>query len=184
MLIGLMGYGGCGKSTAARYLESRHDFVAPHIGKPLKEMIGTFLIHVGYKPYEVSSYIDGSNKRTVLPELGCTATQLQQWLGTEWGRNCVGPDTWLNIWKSRVTQHLQSGKNVLSESVRFANEADWIRAQGGFIVLIERRGVGPLEGGHTSEILPATPDYVVYNDADTEYLYAALNRMMDDFNGR
>src|SRR5688500_863790 len=98
MIIGFIGYGGSGKSTATSYLRNRHGWVTPHIGWPLKRMAHVLLDECGYSPEEAHSYIDGDKKRDVIPFLGKSGTELQQYLGTEFGRRLIREDLWLDLW--------------------------------------------------------------------------------------
>jgi hypothetical protein len=179
MIVGLMGYAGAGKSTVARHLCEAHGFVAPHIARPLKLMLGTLLDEIGYDEATIARYIDGDLKRSVIPELGITATEAQQTLGTEWGRNCVRADFWLSLWLAKADFLVASGSRVVQESVRYANEAEALRARGAILIEVRRPGVGPLSG-HSSERLPAEPDHVLLNDADLSAIKAGAARLLSD----
>ncbi len=121
MIIGLQGYGGAGKSTVADYLTQEHGFARRHIKEPLAQMAEVLLVYAGI-PYEKTGHwLDGDLKRAPIPELGGrSATEIQQFLGTEFGREFIDPDLWLNIWTRWA--RAQDG-DVVQESVRFANEA-------------------------------------------------------------
>jgi len=80
-IIGLMGYAGAGKSAVARILCDEHGFVSPHIGRPLKRMLGALLDEIGYDAATIARYIDGDLKRSIIPELGVTSTEAA-WLPT------------------------------------------------------------------------------------------------------
>jgi len=162
-IIGLMGYAGAGKSEIARILCDEYGFVSPHIGRPLKRMLGALLDEIGYDAETIARYVDGDLKRSVIPELGVTSTEAQQTLGTEWGRECVRPDLWLSLWLAKADRLVANGGRVVQESVRFANEAEALRARGAIIVEVQRPGVGP-HSDHPSERLPAEPDLVIVND--------------------
>ncbi|MFC7399609.1 deoxynucleotide monophosphate kinase [Chelatococcus sp. GCM10030263] len=177
MIIGLMGYAGAGKSTVARHLCAAHGFVAPHIGRPLKRMLGALLDEIGYDAATIARYVDGDLKRSVIPELGITATEAQQTLGTEWGRDCVGRDFWLSLWLAKADRIVAAGGNVVQESVRFANEVEALRARGAMLIEVRRPGVGPLSG-HTSEEIPAEPDHVLLNDSAVEALHGRSEELL------
>ena len=171
MIIGLQGYAGSGKSTVADYLATKHDFARQHIKEPLAQMAEVLLVYAGIPYEQTGHYLDGDLKRTPLPELGGrTATEIQQFLGTEFGREFIHPDLWLDIWSAWAAGH----ERVVQESVRFANEA----GRCDVIWEIRRPGYEALNG-HVSEALPATADVVLVNDGDIEGLYgrvdAALN---------
>lgn len=163
MLIGLMGYGGVGKSTVARLLCEHHGFVAPHIGAPMKGMLGALLRNIGYDATAVASYLDGPLKRSLIPELGVTATEALQTIETEWGRNCIRQDLWLSLWLAKADAILAAGGRVVQESVRFSDEALAIRERGGVLIELWRPSFGPLSE-HVSEVLPAAADVRIVND--------------------
>lgn len=163
-LIGLMGYGGTGKTSVANILRDRYGFAGPHIKAPLRAMAVELLRHMAIGDGMIDRYLDGDLKRETIPGIGRSGTEIQQFLGTEFGREFCAPDLWLNCWCSAADRILGDGGRVVQESVRFANEADAIRARGGLIVEVRRPGVGPLAGGHKSESLPTTPDAVIRND--------------------
>ena len=69
-----------------------------------------------------------------------------QTLGTEWGRNMIGPDVWVRLTMHRVDDLLASGVNVIIDDVRFDNEAEAIRERDGQIVTLSR-GPTPATAG-------------------------------------
>lgn len=167
MIIGLQGYAGSGKSTVAQYLVERHGFARRHIKQPIADMVASLLVdsvQMGFDD-DVSRYLDGDLKRTPIPELGGrTATEIQQFLGTEFGREFIDPDLWLNIWHRWATA--QPG-HVVQESVRFANEAERCDV----VWEIRREGYGA-HNGHVSEGLPCeTPRAVLLNSGSVDALH-------------
>lgn len=177
MIIGLMGYGGAGKSEVARILRERHGFVTPHIKTPMSEMLRTLLRHVGHDDASCHRYIDGDLKRAVIPELGVTSTYAQQTLGTEWGRRCIRDSLWLDLWCRVVDPVLDACGRVALESCRFPNEAQAIRTRGGLLVEVRRPGVGALSG-HESESIPAEADLVLDNAGSLEDLTRSVSRLL------
>lgn len=161
-VVGLMGFGGSGKSEVAKALAGM-GFTRTHIKDPLRAMCAALLDKSGYSPAEIDSYLDGDLKREVIPSLRRTGTEIQQYLGTEFGRDFCYSGLWLDLWLSRARSILGDGGKVVQESVRFPNEAKAIRALGGLVVRVERPGVGPLSD-HVSELPPAEPDFVIYNN--------------------
>lgn len=172
LIIGLQGYAGSGKSTVADYLATRYGFARRHIKQTLADMFDALLKSVGYVEFERRDIIDGAMKRDPIPELGGrTSTEIQQFLGTEFGREFIHPDLWVNIWKRWADAELG---HVVHESCRFENEADACDA----IWEIRRPGVGALSG-HASEALPVEyPDEVIENDGDIAALRDKIDRIM------
>jgi hypothetical protein len=171
MIIGLQGYAGSGKSTVADYLAKRHGFARRHIKEPIAEMASVLLGSVGMSPASIHACLDGSLKRTPIAALGNrTPTEIQQFLGTEFGRNFIHPDLWLDIWSAWAAQH----PLVVQESVRFANEAERCDV----IWEVRRPGYEALNA-HVSEALPAEPDVVLDNSGGPEGLYAQIDREIE-----
>lgn len=178
-VIGLMGYGGAGKSEVAKALEVEHGFSRLHIKAPLRTMAASLLDSAGYSPDEIDAYLDGDLKRATIPELRRSGTEIQQFLGTEFGREFCYHDLWLDLWLLRARGIIATGGRVVQESVRFANEASAIRTMGGVLVRVERPGVGPLSG-HASEHPPAEPDFVINNNGDIGQLRMKIAALIRD----
>lgn len=178
-VVGLMGYGGVGKSEVAKILEEQYGFERPHIKQPLRDMAAVLVRACGFSDHEVDRYLDGDLKRDPIPGLGGrSGTEIQQFLGTEFGREFIDPDLWLSLWCRKIDGHLSRGaKGVVSESVRFKNEATAIRVRGGIIVLIERDGYGPIND-HKSESFPVDPDVVIDNSYDIPTLAKQVSVFM------
>lgn len=167
-VIGLMGYGGSGKSEVAKYLAGV-GYVRTHIKTPLRNMAASLLADLGYSQLEVDAYLDGELKRETIPKLHRSGTEIQQFLGTEFGRDFCYPGLWLDMWCEAAGEHLANGRKVVQESVRFPNEAAAVRALGGVVLRVERPGVGPLSG-HASEEPPCKPDHIIYNNGTVDDL--------------
>lgn len=173
MIIGLQGYAGSGKSTCAQYLVERHGFARRHIKAPIADMTRVLLQNAYEMPLiDTYDYIDGHWKREPLVALGGrSATEIQQFLGTEFGREFIHPDLWLDIWSKWAAS--QPGR-VVQESVRFANEAE--RCD---VIWEIRRPGFEAHNGHVSEGLPCqTPDAIVENNGDLEKLYADIDWLL------
>lgn len=168
MIIGLQGYAGSGKSTVAAYLVERHGFARRHIKDPIRNMARELMLDAGVDGWLTERYLDGDLKREPINALGGrSATEIQQFLGTEFGREFIDPDLWLNIWHRWAMA--QPG-HVVQESVRFANEAERCDV----VWEIRREGYGA-HNGHVSEGLPcAEPDAVLVNSGSVEELYARV----------
>jgi len=176
-LIGLMGYAGAGKSEVKKRLVERHGFVGPHIKEPLRAMCSALLDEMGFDAVKIDRCLDGDLKREVIPELRRSGTEIQQFIGTEFGRSFCYPDLWLDLWLAKADGVLSRGGRVVQESVRYTNEADSIRARGGIIVLVERPGVGRLNS-HSSENLPTTPDAVLDNSGSIADLHDFVDALV------
>jgi len=79
------------------------------------------------------------------------------------------PEHWITHAKSAMR-----GRPCVFTDVRFANEADFIRAEGGIIVRVLREGLEV--GNHESEAgqLAIRSDQSIINDGSIEHLHAQL----------
>ncbi len=129
-----------GKSTVASYL-TEHGFYTVPFARPIKLMVRTFLIQLGYGPTEIDHYLD-AGKNDVIDGIRTMPRQLMQTLATEWGRQCVHPQVWLMCWERLAQQKLELGISVVCDDVRFPNEAALIRRLGGEVWHLSRPGTG------------------------------------------
>lgn len=195
--IGISGLAGSGKTTLASYIEANFGYRRRHIAEPLRAMLAELLRWNRVPDNLIPRYLTGDLKETVIPELGVTSRQAQITLGTEWGRELIGPDLWANTWARSV----QPGERVMNDSVRFPNEEAAIRELGGFTILVVRPGTEPAAfkwgrlgrflwrrlglwwGVHDSERIDRLkPDVTIANDRTIEELCYRLDQVMNDRN--
>jgi hypothetical protein len=112
-----------------------------------------------------------------------------QSLGTEWGRNTVQPDFWVNIAQGKL-ERLLGDRRVASDTpqilavyddVRFQNEADMIRSYGGLIIDVQRpltKTTSDTTTNHASEQQQIEHDLVLLNDGTEEGLLDLLAEML------
>lgn len=185
-IIGLCGLAGAGKSTVARHLADKHGYVLVPFAGPFKAMARAF----GLTQREMAGDLKEAPCETLC---GKTPRQFMQWLGTEFGREMIGPEIWVNAWRRGIEQanidaiadmcDADARALVVSDDVRFANEAAAVRALGGVVLRIERPGAGSASGaGHASEGFAGMPDAIIHNTADEQALRdrvdATLARML------
>lgn len=166
-IIALSGPTGSGKSTAAAFLQDKGYTLVKFAG-PLKAMCRA----VGL----TDEHIEGDLKERPLDWLqGKSPRQFMQLLGTEFGRDCIGPHFWVGLWERAVLDVLDQGGRVVCDDCRFANEADAVRKLGGVVVRLVGRG--GLAGGHASESMDWEPDHYIQNDMSREVLYSSLHQV-------
>ncbi len=137
ILIGLSGKKYSGKTTAANYLEG-HGFIPLAFADPLKA--------AAREIFDLSNEeTNGELKEEVNPYWGVTPRQLLQRMGTEAMRGTFGPDIWIKALFAKVDRYQSTGlqPDFVVSDVRFKNEADAIRARGGYVVRIERPMIQP-----------------------------------------
>lgn len=188
----------CGKSTAAKHLVDRYGYMVLPFAGPLKALVIEFLVLYGYDPEDAYRlvYFDKQVPLELIPGRP-TSRHLQQTLGTEWGRSCVHPDVWVNLWKKDAEEALALGQPIVCDDLRRANEVEALRSVGGVILRISRdqaiRDADPETLEHVSEGLFAdgshqegacTGDYQILNNASVEGLHHALGVALESLGRR
>ena len=155
-IIGIAGRAGAGKNTVAEMIPNSSVF---GFADPLYEGLAAML---GVPEDMLRNRV---NKETPLVWLGKSPRELMQTLGTEWGRGMVAEDIWLRLAKRRIETY---GGTIVFSDVRFDNEAEWIRNQGGEVWLVEREQ--ETHHTHSSEagISPHLIDRVIDNRGTLE----------------
>src|SRR5690606_29421122 len=112
-------------------------------------------------------HIEGSMKEEPCPLLqGKTPRHAMQTLGTQWGRDCIGEDFWVNLWRYAANDVLELGGRVVTDDCRFPNEAEAVRRMGGDIYRLVGRG--GISGTHESERMEFEPDCLIHNEGSKE----------------
>jgi hypothetical protein len=157
-LIAFTGLKGSGKDTAVQATAR----VNVKFATLLKKMIETLLVEQGVDRQTIHRMLEGDLKEVPSPYLnGRTPRHAMQTIGTEWGRNCMGEDIWVNLTMNVVDAC--PGAVAISDA-RFPNEVAAIQARGGKVYRIDR-GL-PQNDLHPSEasILDLAVDGVIIND--------------------
>ncbi|MFC2252523.1 deoxynucleotide monophosphate kinase [Labrys portucalensis] len=165
-VVGFGGVAGSGKSTAAKGLEA-YGFRRAKFAGALKEMLRALLRYRGASPRTIERMLEGDLKETPSRFLnGATPRRAMQTLGTEWGRDLIDP----NLWVDTESDHWQKiamregSLEIAYDDVRLPNEAASIHARGGIVIGIEREGAGSATGAsHSSEARNFEPDVVIRN---------------------
>lgn len=141
MIIGICGFIGSGKDTAADYLVGFHGFRRDSFANTLKDAVSAVFgwdreLIEGRTP-EARAWREKVDpwwaNRLGMPEL--TPRWILQYWGTDVLRNHFHDDIWIAALESRLAR--RADHTVISD-VRFPNEIKAIRAQGGKIVWIQR----------------------------------------------
>lgn len=145
MIIGICGFIGSGKDTAANYLVGWHGFRRDSFAGALKDAVAQVFgwdreLLEGLTP-EARAWREQIDpwwaERLNMPTL--TPRWILQYWGTEVCRQGFHDDIWIAALENRLRQ--RTGHTVISD-VRFPNEVASIRNAGGHIVWI-RRGADP-----------------------------------------
>ncbi|QDQ12460.1 hypothetical protein FH965_19435 [Streptomyces spectabilis] len=180
-----MGRAGSGKDTVAARLVQRHAFVRVAFADPLKEsamrldpIIGAEGTSYGALPIHLSDVVKRygwDRAKNSYPEVRRTLQRLGEAVRGD------DPDFWLRMALDKLGTADRWGLPVAVSDVRYANEADALRAAGALMVRIERPGAsaGGEAARHVSELdLEAYPaDVTVTNAGSLDDLYALTDRL-------
>jgi len=148
-ILGVTGYKQSGKDTFARVLIEERGYVNIKFADALKDMIRSVIRIQGVSEDEIEDMVEGGEKENYSKYLGGKSPRYaMQTLGTEWGRDIIGEDFWVNVTKNRI---LSTKGNVIITDMRFHNECDLIKELGGTTVRINRDGISDDEDTHPSE---------------------------------
>lgn len=177
-IIGLTGFAGSGKDTAAQFL----DEALSARQKKVRRMAFADPIRAGLNAMGVPMHYmtERSLKETAVPGFsGASYRKLAQTLGTEWGRVHMGRDFWVNLVEQRLLAladlHRMPQVLIMTD-VRFQSEADWIKLNGGILVHVQRPDIAPVRA-HESEQLVEGIEHVLLNDADLPALRARCDKL-------
>ena len=179
MIIGFAGKAASGKTTAAKYLLDKlsDKIVILPMALVLREEVENFVRQVGaeenvpliYGDQEDKVrvfYIDGNKAQQLCPgwdsfieanqdiqdqpgASAVTVRRILQWWGTEF-RRAQDPDYWTKAWERKLLELDRTDKHVLVDDVRFVNELEVIRQNGGHFIRVVRPGFNGANN-HSSE---------------------------------
>ena len=168
-IVGITGLKRSGKDTSAEYLVNKYGFDCYSFAKPLKDMVAVLLNCVDCN----DRYFTEAHKEEDIPGIKASYRKLTQTLGTEWGRQLIDDNIWVNMLEAN-TEYVE---NVVISDVRFDNEAKWIKDNGGIIIKVTRPGLTDNADAHVSEngINESYIDHHIINNSTVEKLYLKLD---------
>ena len=177
-LIGIYGYARSGKDTIGAHLVKNFGFTRYAFADPLKraccEMFGITMDH----------FNDPELKEKEIPFWGFSPRYMAQRLGTEGGRELFRDDIWIKRAEMEWInyQNAVNGTGMVITDMRFENEINWVKSQGGYLIKVTRPGVEGAVGTHASETYfdDNMFDCIIYNDGTLGALYAIVNRSMKE----
>lgn len=188
-LIGITGAAGAGKDTLASMLadiwESRGPRVAfkTKFATPIHYIVNYLYGTFGEAPPPVD-FETAKRTGVKMPGSERTVREAMQTLGTEWGRNIMGEDYWVNLWRERLLASVdlvdRDNLLVLVSDVRFQNEVDVIHDMGGVVVRVVR-DYDEGAGGHASEQVDVlSADHGIKNTGTLDDLRHAAEALLTD----
>jgi hypothetical protein len=177
-LIGLIGCAGAGKSTVANIMETNYKFSKIRFANAIKSMLRALLFEAGIDHGRIHEMLDGSLKESGCDELsGKSPRYCMQTLGTEWGREFISQNFWVDLTMHSVDGLLAVSESVVIDDVRFPNEVKAVKDSGGKIFRVMRDQDAIPEAGHKSEGQILEFDACIHNTgsiADLENQIAKL----------
>jgi hypothetical protein len=167
-IIAFTGLAQSGKTTAANaFISIGYDRMS--FAEPLKAMVRC-----------LTSCVDKDARPHAL--CGKTLREVYQTLGTDWGRNMVGDNIWIQAGRSRIETLLGDVESdiirgIVIDDIRFDNEAELIRSMGGIVIEITRPSTPQMEHASEAGISRDLIDYVFANEGDI----ATLQHQVRDY---
>lgn len=166
-IIGLHGPYSCGKDTlGAALARNVPDAIILKFADPLYAMAK--VIDPEFRP----SMPHSAKMENVLGQerLGTRRNFLEK-LGTDFAREMIHPDFWVDIFGQRALEHLLTkpyGK-VICTDVRAPNEAKWILDNGGVVIQIVPDWIRPASEVPSHKITKPLPDELISYDLYSKF---------------
>lgn len=193
-LVGLSGYAGAGKDEVGKILVNEYGFKRFAFADAVRQALYALnpRVQIGTTVYPIQTALNHMTWDDLknYPEV----RGLLQRMGTEVGRDLIGPDTWVNI----IERHIDEAASLYGDDgpvikgyvitdCRFVNEAEWVvRKQWDpewrtAMVRVNRPGVGP-RNNHVSEtgLDNWKFDYVLMNDKGLGDLAGKVHEMHEE----
>lgn len=180
-LILLGGYATAGKDEVADELVRAYGWHKTYFSKPLEQALLALDPWVpsgrglnGYIRYADLHAEVGYQESKNNPEV----RRLLQTLGTQVGRDIIGPNTWTDIIGREIDLMFEQGYSVLVTGTRYPNEFEMAKKYNGITVWVDRLGLRPVNS-HSSDnsLLPAQFDVILKNHGDLDDLREATSQL-------
>ena len=177
MLIGFTGKIGSGKTSLTRHIvlnnfnSNRFNYISTSFATPIKKILMT--LGLSYEQ------VYGSEKEIPLSAFGGrTPRYLMQTLGTEWGRDLITPEIWINLWEKEYKNLSNHLYDVIVDDVRFPNEVERIHKLGGIIIHLSKGEVN-VPSTHVSESYIFNSDYSLDTSEPIENTYREFRNIIN-----
>jgi hypothetical protein len=173
-----------GKSTACRMLEQSYGCVRLSFAAPLKDMLGTMLEHCLLSDDEIERY-SAEAKEQEIPLLHKSYRYLARTLGTEWGREVVGYNIWVDIMENKIKTYAHWPGGVCIDDIRFQNELEMLQRNNFEIIQVVRSvNRDPSQDQHPSDTALrgfTGFDHVIHNNGSLQDLRNKLKLIIEDY---
>lgn len=197
MLIGLGGLKESGKDALADELVRNHGFVKMGMSDALLKaaiVVDPYIPISDHEPMNGVTITGNCVRLSVLVErVGYVEAKKRpevrrfiQVLGTDFGRNMVYPDLWVDLMWDLILEKQSSHDNIVVTGIRFPNELEMIE-NNGHSAWVNRPGLKvDSNSGHASENSLTATDFsmTIENSGTLEDLYALVPQMMEILNDR
>ena len=182
--IGFTGKMKAGKDTSANFLKEEfiknnespiHAFIQLAFADSLKQIC---MEHLGLTHHQC---YDQDGKEEYNEFWGMTNREILQRIGTEAMRNGFHKDVWSKITELKIKDAIKRNAFFIITDVRFPNEAETIRRNGGIIVQIIRPNVesNGIVGHASEQNLPTNlVDEIINNDGTLDDLHKKIKKLM------
>lgn len=162
ILIGISGFIGCGKDTAANYLVDSYNFQRESFAGALKDAVSVVF---GWNRELLEGHTSQSREfRETVDTWWSTRLKIPnltpRWVLQYWGTDVLRRGFHNDLWIASLEKKLQQLSKVVISDCRFPNELHAIKNQGGHLIWV-RRGELPEWYNHAliANTLPTHPEY-------------------------
>lgn len=167
-----------GKSEVAKALQLSRGFKLVKFADPFRAFIRDILVQGGASPEMAERMVEeGALKERPIPALGVNVRRMLQTAGSDWGRQLIHPDLWVNLARIKIERTLAAGVPVVVDDLRFPNEYEMVLQMGGHPVKVVRTGTRPYQGHASEGLLEGYPMTVLENNSTLPELRACAERL-------
>ena len=179
LIVGLMGKKDHGKTVVAEYLMERHDFGSVAFADPLKRKLSELLDIPLEKFYPTTEEGKIYRETGIIPGPNMTIRQLMQVYG-DGCRTMLYNEIWINLVDKMLRASFLGNRLVFSD-VRYINEADYVRNQGGYIIRIidSRKDSGDYHISETEQGMIKQPYFMIMNDRTLKDLFIRVDEVLN-----
>jgi hypothetical protein len=146
---------GQGKSTFAQILDEYHGFHRVSFATPIKELSASFLASAGYDINDAWDMVTDPARKDALVSLGTimvTPRRIMQTLGTEWGRQSIYENLWVELACQTIDNLIEDGvHHIVVDDLRFPNEWNALSSRYDTTFICVKRPGKTLAYSHISE---------------------------------